>query len=614
MLVYDDGTIYKCTNVGSDNAAANWEELKLGANLDDLEIGGRNLVLKSDGSSTTNIYAYGDCYNTQVVNNYDGGTGNEICIRKIKQPDAGYTYAQSVWIVSKDNFELDTDYVLSFDARLLQSSGFTSIPVYLRLAGTAYDTTVMKKVEVTKTLQRVSVVLHSHPTDPYNYGTLFIGVPTTIIYISKVKLEKGNKATDWTPALEDYLDLSTMNALNANNATYATYLGSSSNKVGVDDVVKKQRIAFQDTATVVDTPLSSIQESGFYRCGSIEQNSGQPDNKQWGQLIVSTTRDTITQLYGAYKDNTLYFRSATLTDLPKTSWKKVANIDDLQGTAVKPIQIPENVDLNNYTTSGFYYCPYTDTAATLSNCPVTIAFNLVVKRSAGYIQELTTYQASGWKKYERHYYGGKWGAWKQTTGDQDIYLPLTGGTLTGGLHINQTANYDPFSSSFDINSDPKLTIGYTGESTGARIAFTRSTIQAYSPWATETNKVFDAKPLYLNPLGGALRLGDGDSNGTLLMDKSGYVMIAVAKATTSGTSLQTNANVGDLVFGNSYEPTTIQSSSNLRLQPASGKTAQVGPDDTNTNLTMTSGSSPQITIGPSIIKYNKSTGCLEIQG
>ena len=173
------------------------------AALDNLQIGGRNLVLNSDGSSTANIFAYGDCYAARVVKDYDGGTGNEIYIGKSKQPDAGYTYAQSVWIRAKQNLELDTDYVLSFDARLLSSSGYTSIPVYLRLAGTTYDTSVMKKVEVTKTLQRFSVVLHSHPTDPYNYATLFIGVPTTIIYISKVQIEKGNKATDWTPAPED---------------------------------------------------------------------------------------------------------------------------------------------------------------------------------------------------------------------------------------------------------------------------------------------------------------------------------------------------------------------------------------------------------------------------
>lgn len=83
------------------------------AALDNLQIGGRNLVLNSDGSSTANIFAYGDCYAARVVKDYDGGTGNEIYIGKSKQPDAGYTYAQSVWIRAKQNLELDTDYVLS---------------------------------------------------------------------------------------------------------------------------------------------------------------------------------------------------------------------------------------------------------------------------------------------------------------------------------------------------------------------------------------------------------------------------------------------------------------------------------------------------------------------
>lgn len=36
------------------------------AALDNLQIGGRNLVLNSDGSSTANIFAYGDCYAARV--------------------------------------------------------------------------------------------------------------------------------------------------------------------------------------------------------------------------------------------------------------------------------------------------------------------------------------------------------------------------------------------------------------------------------------------------------------------------------------------------------------------------------------------------------------------
>ena len=230
------------------------------AALDNLEIGGRNLILLSDGSSTTNIFAYGDCYTTKVVNNYDGGTGSEIYIHKSQQPDAGYTWEQSVWIKAKGNLELDTDYVLSFDARLLSSSSFTSVLVYLRLAGTPYDTAVMKKVEITKTLQRFSVVLHSHPTDPYNYATLFIGVPTTIIYISKVQLEKGNKATDWTPAPED------VEASIAENKTYADGIVKA-----LGDTLQSQIDGVVDSYFMEGVPTTSNAPANEWTADELKQ-------------------------------------------------------------------------------------------------------------------------------------------------------------------------------------------------------------------------------------------------------------------------------------------------------------------------------------------------------
>lgn len=47
---------------------------------------------------------------------------------------------------------------------------------------------------------------------------------------------------------------------------------------------------------------------------------------------------------------------------------------------IDPIYIPENSDLNNYKTPGYYYHPQNSGAATIKNCPTNYAFSLEVIR------------------------------------------------------------------------------------------------------------------------------------------------------------------------------------------------------------------------------------------
>ena len=79
------------------------------------------------------------------------------------------------------------------------------------------------------------------------------------------------------------------------------------------------------------------------------------------------------------------------------NWVEYATKSDLwpQNSGTK---ITANTDMHTITTSGHYYCQGNDTAATLKNCPCTVAFTLTVYRGAGgstdgmyIIQEYTTY-------------------------------------------------------------------------------------------------------------------------------------------------------------------------------------------------------------------------------
>ena len=94
-----------------------------------------------------------------------------------------------------------------------------------------------------------------------------------------------------------------------------------------------------------------------------------------------------------------------------------ANAPSWQTLDLDYIKIPETIpassDLNTYQTAGFYYCPANATAATLSNCPTTSAFSLLVEKHAGVKQTLTIYLTNNISTWIRNKYSTTWGTWYQ---------------------------------------------------------------------------------------------------------------------------------------------------------------------------------------------------------
>ena len=76
------------------------------------------------------------------------------------------------------------------------------------------------------------------------------------------------------------------------------------------------------------------------------------------------------------------------------------------------IKIPRGADLNNYTKTGFYYCPYSTDAENIANMPSErVAFSLEVIKHSGVHQRLITYPSNNFNVYMRQYYNGIWGEW-----------------------------------------------------------------------------------------------------------------------------------------------------------------------------------------------------------
>jgi len=191
-------------------------------------------------------------------------------------------------------------------------------------------------------------------------------------------------------------------------------------------------------ASFAQTPLKNM---------SLEEVSVYPEHPVMWRMVVDKTG-------GINDGRVVVFNGVSwfaLVDYDSDGTGSGLDADKLDGVHASgfltiPVYIPGSVDLNDYTTPGMYYCSSNARAATLSNCPVVLAFSLLVEQHAGTKQTLTVFGDNNISTFVRNYYGS-WGSWHQvwnSTGmaiDSDkldgyhasSFLQLAGGTMTGNL-------------------------------------------------------------------------------------------------------------------------------------------------------------------------------------
>lgn len=156
--------------------------------VDNLQIGGRNLKLNGDFKKELTAYGTEGDVNVSIE--------NDVTYTKCAKVVFSTAYASECLYTSDYNNRynlLNTVYTLSFVAK---ASSNLKLNVYR--AGTAQGigetnlSTEWKKFEMTYTATGTGSVTFKLNSA----GTL---------YLANIKLEKGNKATDWTPAPEDLI-------------------------------------------------------------------------------------------------------------------------------------------------------------------------------------------------------------------------------------------------------------------------------------------------------------------------------------------------------------------------------------------------------------------------
>ena len=130
-------------------------------------------------------------------------------------------------------------------------------------------------------------------------------------------------------------------------------------------------------------------------------------------------------------DKTLYVRRAG-------AWVAL----DYSSNSLPVTAIGASTNLNSCTDPGLYICTANATAATLTNCPTTSAFYMLVEgngnpASVGVKQTITTYQTASTVQWFRTVYTNTWGPWTEIfTGNsawfkRDTTKPTLSGVASG---------------------------------------------------------------------------------------------------------------------------------------------------------------------------------------
>lgn len=182
-------------------AKAAWNKAKNAQDtVDNLEIGGRNLLLNTltMDSPWTNAnkksYKYDETnniYYRPVWSSVNSSWTNYIAQTVTIQPNTEYTIS---FLAKRQSEDVNPTLMCRFDRN-------EAITLVIPSSGLKIDTS-WKKYSFTFTTHAKS---SSEPLRFYAYMGTGAYDEDTALLIANVKLEKGNKATDWTPAPEDML-------------------------------------------------------------------------------------------------------------------------------------------------------------------------------------------------------------------------------------------------------------------------------------------------------------------------------------------------------------------------------------------------------------------------
>ena len=160
-----------------------------------------------DGSKWVKVTDYKTTI-TNAIDNIEIGGRNLLLNSATEKTGASNVAQWMQWAISDSPLIANEDYMFSFDAKMSNSTDV----FYIGFALNSSTQEIMKQeVLVTDTYKRYTYKVKTTKTNinsiiisnAKSYGHGNANNSTGVLNIKNIKLEKGNKATDWTPAPED---------------------------------------------------------------------------------------------------------------------------------------------------------------------------------------------------------------------------------------------------------------------------------------------------------------------------------------------------------------------------------------------------------------------------
>jgi len=245
------GNISNIQKTVSDNEGTRAiSEIKLNVKIDSVAMGGRNLVKNSNYSKgfkewgSSIVVVEDNILGSLLTVSHDGGTTNYFGVENLDE-------YKNISLIA------DQEYILSFYA-----SGTVNL-TDIRLTNGSTGPIDLMDIPLTESLSLRSTIIFTATVTSPNYS-LVIGAEGTSntdwFKVVAVKLEQGNKATDWTPAIEDTQKIIEASITHTNNVA-ATITEGLNAKIGITTNVNNKISGWESTNNGIFSSFDILADS-----------------------------------------------------------------------------------------------------------------------------------------------------------------------------------------------------------------------------------------------------------------------------------------------------------------------------------------------------------------
>lgn len=195
LITYNNPTSTSYTSPVCDSS---WEA------VNEIQVGGRNLATKTNQGETG--WSWSMQTGTYTSEEYVENDIKGVKLTRGTDSQSGWSYISYAYI-GRPHYIPDTDYTVSFDLKPSVDTIFEAL--LLRVDGTDRLTNTSERVNAKKNIWNKMVftlrTVTPLPSDVEQvlYLQSMVSSPGVSYAFRNLKIEKGNRATDWTPAPED---------------------------------------------------------------------------------------------------------------------------------------------------------------------------------------------------------------------------------------------------------------------------------------------------------------------------------------------------------------------------------------------------------------------------